>query len=890
MASLYELFVKLSADVSGFKGPLKDAKKDMGDFGAAGEALGEKLGALATKWASGMGLAALGAFAFHAAQKIEEANFIIQRSTGATGEKLEGLEKSFKAVYAGTSASSEEVAKALSMISIRSGLAGTALEATTSKMLKLAKVTNSDIVAIAPTVTRVFADWGVAAERQGYAMDVLAQVTQKTGVTLSNLAERMTFFGAPLRQVGFQFEQAAVLIGRFEAEGVNSETVLTSLRLALGKLLQSGKYDTASAFGELIRQMKDAKTEAEGLELSFKAFGRRAAVDLYRSIIENRWDEFISGQAFKVRQSLDETANETKTFGSRWKAMMHEVELASAPLGAIALGPLTQLAKAFNDASKERRDFFSGKESDSYKRMALNLEIEGPLTVPKATPPGVPAKWRPTGASSAAAELSAAFAGLGLRSQSELKEMAAAAQTNYDIVVAASKRGQAATEDVIRAQTLLQAAVKALAIEYEKSDRTATAKDFFDPEIKFEIDAIIQRHKDLKKEIPITRQAWADWSAVMIEGKAPLNDTQRLLVAMTAAIDPTSENMMRLANEHRKLKELQAPVNYGLIEAADHVRELDAALQRAGASKFNESIKQAEEDLRIVGDALEAGEAEVMAYLKTWLKLVETMRSAGVDISPAILKEAEAVKQGLEGISAGTHKVLTIRQQAEKDVEQATRRTFDSMAQGMAKSLIEWKGWGAALKNVAKDFAEGMLTAVIKGFLTPLEDAVARVVKSITGKLMDALGIGGKATGGAASGAGSAGSAAGGIGGAVGGGITGIVGAVGSVVSAVSGVIGNFQMYGMNKSLDLIEHETRYAQIHLLNILEKMNAFLPKLADIWSYGWDAQYPLLLKMTSALEAGQSGGTTININGAGDPRAVAQEVARALRLQVPAAAFA
>ena len=36
----------------------------------------------------------------------------------------------------------------------------------------------------------------------------------------------------------------------------------------------------------------------------------------------------------------------------------------------------------------------------------------------------------------------------------------------------------------------------------------------------------------------------------------------------------------------------------------------------------------------------------------------------------------------------------------------------------------------------------------------------------------------------------------------------------------------------MNKSLDLIEHEVRYSQIHLLYILEKMNQYLPKLADI----------------------------------------------------------
>jgi hypothetical protein len=95
----------------------------------------------------------------------------------------------------------------------------------------------------------------------------------------------------------------------------------------------------------------------------------------------------------------------------------------------------------------------------------------------------------------------------------------------------------------------------------------------------------------------------------------------------------------------------------------------------------------------------------------------------------------------------------------------------------------------------------------------------------------------------------------------------------------------------MNKSLDLIEHETRYTQIHTLNILEKLNEYIPKLNDIMSYFWTAQFPLLVKSTYALESGKGGGAvTININGAGDPRAVAQEVAKALRLQVPSMAFA
>ena len=47
-------------------------------------------------------------------------------------------------------------------------------------------------------------------------------------------------FGAPLRQMGFSMEAAAGLMGKFEAEGVNTETVMSTLRIAIGKMAAQG--------------------------------------------------------------------------------------------------------------------------------------------------------------------------------------------------------------------------------------------------------------------------------------------------------------------------------------------------------------------------------------------------------------------------------------------------------------------------------------------------------------------------------------------------------------------------------------------------------------------------------------------------------------------------
>lgn len=110
----------------------------------------------------------------------------------------------------------------------------------------------------------------------------------------------------------------------------------------------------------------------------------------------------------------------------------------------------------------------------------------------------------------------------------------------------------------------------------------------------------------------------------------------------------------------------------------------------------------------------------------------------------------------------------------------------------------------------------------------------------------------GSAAGAAGGVAGGGGSAAGAAAGAVGSGLTGLVGAIGSVATAVSSIVGNFQMAGMNKSLDLIERYTRYAEIHLSYILDKVNANLPKLNDMETFNNNTIAPAWYDLLSHLD--------------------------------------
>lgn len=183
------------------------------------------------------------------------------------------------------------------------------------------------------------------------------------------------------------------------------------------------------------------------------------------------------------------------------------------------------------------------------------------------------------------------------------------------------------------------------------------------------------------------------------------------------------------------------------------------------------------------------------------------------------------------------------------------------LSRGITDAIFKGGKFGDVMKNIALDVSKSITRLLIEGALKRLGESLLGLGKTSTsifggigsmlggiGKVFGSGGTGavmsavpgvtavGLEAGGlagipglASSGGSGAASAVGGIASA---GVTGVVGAIGGVVSAVSGIIGNFQMKGMNKTLDLIEKSTRYTEAYTLSILDKVNGFLPKLADI----------------------------------------------------------
>src|SRR5262245_2463896 len=311
MPSLGDLFITVGAKLDNFKSAMKEVGNELQNKQSAFQRFGS---------VASVGLATVGAGAFAAAVKFNDAFTKIGNSTGATGKKLDDLKDSFTNVYKQVDESSDQVAEALALLATRTGATGKALEDMTVKLLDLAKVQNETATELAPLVTRTFGDWSIATEKQAEAMDFLGVVSQQTGSKVSRLSETVVTFGAPLRELGYTFEEATTLVAKFDKEGVNVETVLAGMKKALAAFAAAGQ-DPAKKWAEFVAGVKSG---AVSMETTMKLVGTRLGTDVFKAIKEGRFDIDKTTESFKElsKQGLQTT----NTLKEQWTTYIHQIE------------------------------------------------------------------------------------------------------------------------------------------------------------------------------------------------------------------------------------------------------------------------------------------------------------------------------------------------------------------------------------------------------------------------------------------------------------------------------------------------------------------------------------------------------------------------------------
>lgn len=267
LALILSLVDEVSKTAKSVRGELVETGKSAQGLQGVVSGLGKiGFGALAAGAAvATTAVTAIGAAAWKAGHTLDAAYDTIRIQTGATGEQLQALQRDFDAVFANFPGDAETVANTLAAVNMRLGITGVKAQELSLQIAEAARLLGTDAVSSTEKLTRVLGDWGVETDDASATLDTFFKASQVTGAGMEDLMSKVVQFGAPLRLMGFSLNDAIALFGKWEKEGVNSELVMGSLRIAAGKFAKEGE-DTAKAIAGMTADMNKARIEATKYE------------------------------------------------------------------------------------------------------------------------------------------------------------------------------------------------------------------------------------------------------------------------------------------------------------------------------------------------------------------------------------------------------------------------------------------------------------------------------------------------------------------------------------------------------------------------------------------------------------------------------------------------
>lgn len=311
--------------------------KLLGDNRDLSRALGEserRIGSFAKKAGAGLAVAGVAAGAGLAAlgTSLDSQLDKIRIGTGATDEQLAGLEASFKRVATAVPTSFDNAGTAIADLNTRLGLTGPALEERSAQFLELSRLTDTDLSTNISDITRVFGDWEIATDSQASTLDQIFRASQASGLGIDRLSTSVVQFGAPLRNLGFGFEDSLALLAQFDKAGVNTEAVFSGLKIGVGKLAKDGEA-VPETFRRIVGEITALGPGTEATSLAIDLFGQRAGPDLADAIAGGKFEigemlAAITGGSDTIMQA----AADTESWTEKWTKFKNRALIRIAPL------------------------------------------------------------------------------------------------------------------------------------------------------------------------------------------------------------------------------------------------------------------------------------------------------------------------------------------------------------------------------------------------------------------------------------------------------------------------------------------------------------------------------------------------------------------------------
>jgi phage-related protein len=281
---------------------------------------------------AGVGL--IGGGLYKIGSDFDEASDTIRVATGKTGMALAGLNSDFKAVVQDVPASFADASAAVGDLNTRVGLTGKPLRGLSSQFLELSRLTGVDLKTNIASTTRVFGDWQISAADMPATLDKIFRASQASGIGIDKLTESVVQVGAPLRNLGFGFDESLALLAQFDKAGVNTNTVFAGLKAGVGKLAKAGE-DVPDTFRRVVGEITKMGPGTEATAKAIELFGQRAGPDLADAIAGGKFStdamlKSITGGTDTIRKAGKDTAD----FGEKWTLIKNRVFVALQPIAS----------------------------------------------------------------------------------------------------------------------------------------------------------------------------------------------------------------------------------------------------------------------------------------------------------------------------------------------------------------------------------------------------------------------------------------------------------------------------------------------------------------------------------------------------------------------------
>lgn len=273
-------------------------------------------GVLANLVASGIkkaisGLRDLSNYAREAYREFDEGQDNVIKKTGATGQSADQLRDVYKKVIKEVGGDFGDLGNVIGELNTRFGFEGGELEKSAISFQKFAKVTGTDAVEAVRLVSRAMGDAGIDAKEYGDVLDMLTTASQQSGISVDNLAESLTKYGAPMRNLGFDTKESIAIFSQWEKAGVNTQIAFSGMRKAISNWSKDGK-DAKEEFKKTLKEIEKTPSRAKATQKAIEVFGAKAGPDLADAILEGRfaYEDFLS-LIESSSGSLDGTFDET---------------------------------------------------------------------------------------------------------------------------------------------------------------------------------------------------------------------------------------------------------------------------------------------------------------------------------------------------------------------------------------------------------------------------------------------------------------------------------------------------------------------------------------------------------------------------------------------------